>query len=359
MQQTFPVVKRAIMPQEYDRQLQPMRESTPLVSVCCITYNHEQYISQAIEGFLNQKTTFPIEIIIHDDASTDRTTDIIRDYEKRYPDLIIPIHQTENQYSKGIRISLNFVWPRARGKYIAVCDGDDYWIDPLKLQKQVDFLESHPDCVICFSDLQVIDGINPPYSFIPDGQNEISTLEDLLAHNFIPTCTVMYRNGLTKEFPEWYYRMKIGDWPLYVLTAQYGNIGYIKEVTSVYRRHPTGVFSGGGKVFRWKASLEAREAVNSHFKNRYQAILGDQIFSYSYKLAGIYQKMNDLENSKIYLAKCIRNINFSKKVLWKDLIILWFRVWAPWVFLPPRFIKRVVIGIKTKFVTTQPWRKKE
>ena len=112
-----------------------------LVSICCITYNHEKYIRDAIEGFLMQKTDFPFEVLIHDDASTDGTADIIREYETKYPDIIKPIYQTENQYSKGIKISATYNYPRAKGKYIALCEGDDYWIDPYKLQKQVDFLE--------------------------------------------------------------------------------------------------------------------------------------------------------------------------------------------------------------------------
>ena len=103
----------------------------PLVSICCLTYNHAPYIRDAIEGFLMQKTNFPVEILIHDDASTDGTADIIREYETRYPDIIKPIYQTENQYSKGVKISREYQFSRARGKYIALCEGDDYWTDKL------------------------------------------------------------------------------------------------------------------------------------------------------------------------------------------------------------------------------------
>ncbi len=116
-----------------------------LVSINCITFNHEKYIKEALESFLMQKTNFEYEILIHDDASTDNTADIIRKYEKKYPDIIKPIYQEENQYSKKVNISKNFQYPRAKGKYIAICEGDDYWTDPNKLQKQVDFLESNPE----------------------------------------------------------------------------------------------------------------------------------------------------------------------------------------------------------------------
>lgn len=123
-----------------------------LVSICCITYNHEKYIEDALNSFLMQKTDFPLEVIIHDDASSDSTADIIRGYEEKYPEIIRPIYQTENQKSKlGSGMNPTFNYPRAKGKYIALCEGDDYWTDPLKLQKQVEFMEKNPDVNICFT----------------------------------------------------------------------------------------------------------------------------------------------------------------------------------------------------------------
>lgn len=123
----------------------------PLVSICCITYNHAPFIRKCLDGFLMQETSFPVEILIHDDASTDGTDGIIREYAEKYPDLIFPLYETENQYSQGKQNEIDFYnYRRARGKYIAYCEGDDYWTDPLKLQKQVDFMESHPDYSVCF-----------------------------------------------------------------------------------------------------------------------------------------------------------------------------------------------------------------
>lgn len=125
--------------------------NTPLVSVCCITYNHAQFIRKCLDGFLMQKTNFPIEILIHDDCSTDGTTEIIRDYEAKYPDLIFPLYEEENQYQKGKAAEIDlYNYRRARGKYIAYCEGDDYWTDPLKLQKQVDFMEANPEYSVCW-----------------------------------------------------------------------------------------------------------------------------------------------------------------------------------------------------------------
>src|SRR5690554_4131282 len=131
--------------------------NNPLVSISCITYNHAPYIRQCLEGFLMQQCDFEYEILIHDDASTDGTSDIIREYQEKYPNIIKPIIQTENQWSQGVRgIMARFNFPRAKGKYIALCEGDDYWTDPLKLQKQVDFLEENENYSFCFHDAIIL-----------------------------------------------------------------------------------------------------------------------------------------------------------------------------------------------------------
>ena len=120
------------------------------VSVLCTTFNHENYIRDCLDSLVSQKTNFNYEIIVHDDASKDKTQEIIKEYEKAYPNLFVTILQTENQYSKGVRIFDDILFKRARGKYIAVCEGDDAWCHPEKLQKQYDFMESHPECSACF-----------------------------------------------------------------------------------------------------------------------------------------------------------------------------------------------------------------
>ena len=126
--------------------------TTPLVSICCLTYNHAPFVRKCLDGFLMQKTTFPIEILIHDDCSTDGTDAIIKEYAEKYPDIIKPLFETENQYSNGYRgkMDITFNYSRSQGKYIATCEGDDYWIDPLKLQKQVDFMEANLEYSVTF-----------------------------------------------------------------------------------------------------------------------------------------------------------------------------------------------------------------
>ncbi|GHV23843.1 hypothetical protein AGMMS49959_18350 [Planctomycetales bacterium] len=139
--------------------------NTPLVSIICPTYNHAKFIRQCLDGFVMQKTNFPVEVLIHDDASTDGTADIIREYEQKYPDLIKPIYQTENQWSKN-RLNVSKIccemYCNSQSKYIASCEGDDYWTDPSKLQKQIDFLENNDNYSICFCSARVLWEDTPP-----------------------------------------------------------------------------------------------------------------------------------------------------------------------------------------------------
>ncbi len=131
--------------------------SNILVSICCTTFNHEKFIAYALNGFLIQKTNFAIEILINDDCSEDNTSNILKDYDSRFPGVFKITFQTENQYSKGVKPFTQMVFPNVKGKYIALCEGDDYWTDPFKLQKQVDFLEMNPNYSMCFHKCKIID----------------------------------------------------------------------------------------------------------------------------------------------------------------------------------------------------------
>ena len=211
-----------------------------LVSICCVTYNHVEYIRDTLESFLMQKIDFPIEILIHDDASTDGTVEIVKEYERKYPEIVKPIFQKENQYSQGIGISATYQYPRARGKYIAICEGDDYWTDPNKLQKQVDFLENNTEFGLVFTDVQIIDKNN---SVIENGAYNICKryssgwiFTELLKGNFINTCTVVLRKDLipsSMNNPDktWF----IYDYWLWLRIAINSKICFMNEITTAYR----------------------------------------------------------------------------------------------------------------------------
>jgi glycosyltransferase involved in cell wall biosynthesis len=216
----------------------------PLVSISCITYNHKNYIRECLDGFLMQKTTFPFEIIIHDDCSTDGTREIIEEYAAKYPDIIFPMFQTENQYSKGVRsMMVRFNFTRCKGKYIALCEGDDYWTDSFKLQKQVDFLEKNSDFSICFHNLKVYNEIDATTDKVAcKNQKSVLDIIDLATRgNFIHTPSVVFKmpeDGL----PSWFINLPIGDYPLHLFNAQFGKIKYIDEVMGVYRIHAGGTW---------------------------------------------------------------------------------------------------------------------
>jgi len=215
---------------------------TSTVSICCITYNHEFFIRDAIRGFINQKTSFPFEILIHDDASTDGTAEIIKLYEEKYPDIIKPIYQKENQYSQGRNISLVYQFPRARGKYIALCEGDDYWTDPYKLQKQVDFLEANTEYGLVGTDFDILHQStgkiersllkNQPMRF-PIYKN----LEDfLLAAGFMAPCTWLCRREFLPKNIITNYSDVSFAWLLEIFANS--KVAVIPDTTSVYRKLP-------------------------------------------------------------------------------------------------------------------------
>ncbi len=225
----------------------------PLVSVSCITYNQESFIQDALEGFLMQQTTFPVEILIYDDASTDTTTQIIREYEKKFPQLIFAIYQKQNQYSQGKQISTTYQFPRARGKYIALCEGDDYWTDPLKLQEQVEFLEKNPGYIAIAENGVVNNSItNQIYLFSDEPERDL-TIEEMVVKRRFPTASVMFRSTIIPDFLK--DAKQANDTILWCYLASKGKFKYRKKVSSVYNRGLQGVVESTGKI-QWAQTVE-------------------------------------------------------------------------------------------------------
>lgn len=210
------------------------------VSICCLAYNHELYITDCLEGILKQKTTFIFELLIHDDASTDRTAEIIREYEKKYPEIIKPIYQTENQYSKSKGVSVKFQFPRVKGKYISICEGDDYWTDSYKLQKQFDFLEKNEDYGLVYTEYDTLYQSTQKIDencFKRITASYPNTFEDFLINSwFIPPVTWFFRSSILDQF---YLNFKssyvVGDLPLLLTVSAYYKVGYLNDSTAIYR----------------------------------------------------------------------------------------------------------------------------
>ena len=205
-----------------------------LLSVCMVVYNQEQYVRDALDSVLMQKVNFPYEVIISDDCSTDFTPKILQEYAEAHPDIVKPIFGSNNVgYPNNQRRSLE----AATGKYIALCDSDDYWTDPYKLQKQVDYMEAHPECAICFHNvMHIYDGTTAHRSLLVplDFPSEL-TIEDVITRRwFLATNSEVFRREYV-SFPDWYDSVLHIDYVLNLIISQYGTLHYMPDVMSVYR----------------------------------------------------------------------------------------------------------------------------
>jgi glycosyltransferase involved in cell wall biosynthesis len=280
-------------------------EDSPLVSVCLITYNHSKYVTQAIESILLQKVDFAWEFIIADDNSSDGTREIIAEFRDRRPDLIRLIQQEKNI---GPSKNWHQLVGAARGKYIAYLEGDDYWSDCYKLAKQVDFLEANAEYVGCFhnSEERYESGGKASWLYCNFSEEGAVSFADLTGGNFIPSCSMVYRTGLFEEFPEWYYKLKMGDWPLHLLNAQFGDYWYIPKVMGVHRLH---------KESTWM--LQNQVSNNQHVIDAYDIMITGFSHNQSY--------VEELKKGREYFIRSItagtkeQKVGYKKKV--KNLII--------------------------------------
>jgi glycosyltransferase involved in cell wall biosynthesis len=213
-----------------------------LVSVHLLTYNHAPFIRQCVESVLAQKTSFPFEIVIGDDCSTDGTSAIVDEYAARFPELIKVVRGKKNggPQPNSIRILEN-----CRGKYMAAIEGDDYWVDEYKLQKQADFMEANPDFAVCFTNSRVefFGGQGEPFNLNDGLQKDVFELKDMIGEKeiwFMGTATLFYPLKAIYPVEPWFPKTKSGDIPMIILAARHGKIKYLPDVTAVYRRHPAG-----------------------------------------------------------------------------------------------------------------------
>ncbi len=272
---------------------------SPLVSIVCDVYNHEPFLRKCLDGFVMQQTNFPFEILVHDDASTDHSADIIREYEAKYPDLFRPIYEKENQYFKQ-HLWADIQFPRAKGKYIAICEGDDHWTDPLKLQKQIDYLESHPECALCFHNaiLHWDNEGQPDSVFASIEERDYSGIE-LITKWYCSTASIVFKASLKDGFSQLcknHPLMKIGDRPLVTYCSKYGTVHGIPDIMSVYTKHIGGYtqFDAVKKTFEHARTWEevgialgkdVYDAVKQTFISFYLSAL---IRSFREKNAGIF-----------------------------------------------------------------------
>lgn len=234
------------------------------ITVYCLAYNHGNYIRNTLEGFVNQKTNFKFKVIVHDDASTDNTAEIIAEYAKKYPDIIFPIYQKENQYSKGIKIYPTYIEPLIDTEFGAICEGDDYWTDENKLQIQYDYMISHPECSLCVHNTDRISvfGENLNRKYNPNTEGVDYTSNDVIrvkGGGLFHTSSYLYRFADRKAMPEEFKIKGIGDYPLAIYLSTIGTVHYIPKIMSAYRMGTPGSWT--------QRQLQNREKRITHIEN--------------------------------------------------------------------------------------------
>lgn len=218
------------------------------VTVYCMAYNHEKYIEKTLNGFVSQIVSFPYKVIVHDDASTDKTKSIIQKYATQYPDIIIPVYQKENQYSKGIDIYKTIIEPMIDTELVAICEGDDYWTDSHKIQMQYDYMTTHSDCSLCVHNTMYIKengeetGQKANESMI-DRDYSASDVIAVGGGGLFHTSSFCYRLNIRKNIPEYMRLERIGDYPLAMYCAMCGNVHFIGRTMSAYRMLSDGSWS--------------------------------------------------------------------------------------------------------------------
>ncbi len=270
-----------------------------ILSVCLITYQDANYIEKCLDSVLGQKTDFNFKVIIGEDASSDGTREICLNYAKKYPERIqLLLGKRENViYIEGRPTGrYNFVktLEQAKSKYVALIEGDDYWTDPLKLQKQVDFLESNPEYSICFHPVEVYDQSQEKMvkDVLTATVKDTTSVYDLAKGNYIHTCSVMYRNNLFRSFPGYFFQAPIGDYFLHMLNAKYGPIKMLNEEMAVYRLHNASHWSSLQQEKRYRSWYAFLLKLRENFDKKTRSILTNQAVELGLKMFSINKAKN-------------------------------------------------------------------
>lgn len=312
------------------------------LSVVMITYNHERFIAEALQSILSQRTNFDFEIVVGEDCSTDGTRDILLDFHRRFPGRIIPLLRDRNL---GVMRNLQETLVACRGKYLAFLEGDDYWSRDDKLQRQTDFLDSHPDCAICCHRAQFRDEMRATdtdlFPTLPAGRY---TIDDLLRGNFVMTCTAVLRRDWIGPLPHWFSEMQLGDWPLFALVAQHGDINLLDEISSVYRVHAGGVWSSRTQISRLQETIRMLHAIDKEFGSRHAGLIRQKIAECYLEWATVAQREGRRMETGMCLLNAVRNGGATQRSSRQALKgCAWFTLLGGWHPALAR-AKRAILG---------------
>ena len=309
-----------------------MIKNDVMVSIICNAYNHEKYIRDALDGFLMQKTSFKYEVLVHDDASTDSTADIIREYEEKYPDIIKPIYQTENQYSQKKQISKTFQYPRVKGKYIAFCEGDDYWTDEHKLQKQYDAMEKHPEVDMCaHRALEMFCDTNAVKELGPENKDAIIPVEKVIDAKgiLVATASLFYRSYLNSNLPEFRKFIDI-DYTMRVHGSLKGGLLYLNDCMSVYRVLSCG-HSFTSTINKKKEAniayceklVTAKKLIDKETDYKYTEVVQESILKCEFRILGMKRQYKEMKSGKY--KKLYKKLPVKSKIkIWIQQYLLFF-----------------------------------
>jgi len=301
----------------------------PKVTVLVVTYNHVRFVTQALESALGQRTSFDVEILVSEDCSTDGTREAVIAYQQKYPERIRLLLSEKNVRSNAV-VARGI--HAARGEYIALLDGDDYWISTAKLQKQSDFLDRQPRCSCCFHNARVEQegGAKPPWNWTPTGHPPISTFKDIWQGNFIATCSIMFRRSALGAIPAWYDSLfPITDWPLHILSAQSGDIGYLDEVLGVYRYHPGGLYSQFDQREKLERTRDFYLTMNSNLDYRHDRLVRTCLSKYFFEWAEEYAERRERANAWHCFRRYLGGRPFNEHISLKRLVSLVARLLLP------------------------------
>ena len=287
------------------------------LSVAMITYNQEGYIAQALESVLAQKVDFQYEIVIGEDCSTDGTRDIVRDFQRRYPERITPLMRPGNL---GAMRNFAETLAACRGQYVAFLEGDDYWTRGDKLQRQLDFLDANPDCALCCHRVKYLTETGTSavdvYPLLAAGTYAI---EDLLRMNFVPTCSTVVRRNLVPIFPEWLFTLKMGDWPLFVMVARHGKIELMDEIMATYRVHSGGTWTSLPRMTQLREVTRMLRLLDEHMDFHHTKAIRQALGPLFLDMA-ISARANckRVETAK-QIIRCLQNGGLRSRANWRPL----------------------------------------
>lgn len=278
----------------------------PKVSVLMLAYNHGRYIRQAVESALAQRTTFPVEIVVGEDCSTDDTRAVLQDLVAQYPNRVRVLLRPRNL---GAGANVRDTFTHCRGEFIAALEGDDFWNYPEKLQQQVDFLEQHPDCALVFHDAWTVDAATNQVTgrCLATKPAPFSTTAQLLAGNFVVSCSVVYRRrSLPAELPAYFLKLPMQDWPTWVLASLTGKVAYLDETWASYRHHAGGVWSTTNYYRRLVGSIRFYRAIRSQLPPDLAAQVRELLAAQSHEAAWICLDQNRRWEALAHLGWCLR-----------------------------------------------------